>query len=176
MPHDQMSPQIEVIRSERRTRTASAKLFEDRIQVRIPAHLAPMEEERLVNEVVAKLQRRMSSTKLSDTDLQARAETLNTTLLEGRATIGSIRWVTNQNKRWGSCTTTTGDIRISHRLKGVPQYVLDAVIVHELVHTFITDGHSKTFWDWADRVPKAERAKGFLEAWGRIPRPATEGE
>ena len=89
-------------------------------------------------------------------------------MLEGRAQLTSIRWVTNQNKRWGSCTTATGDIRISHRLKGVPDYVLDAVIVHELVHTFITDGHSATFWSWADRAPQAERAKGFLEAWGRM--------
>lgn len=168
MPFDPETPQIEVIRSARRTRTVSARLIDDHIQVRIPAHLSPTEERQLIDDVVAKLQRKTSSTQLSDADLKTRAEKLNDAVLEGRAQLTSIRWVTNQNKRWGSCTTATGDIRISHRLKGVPDYVLDAVIVHELVHTFITDGHSATFWSWADRVPQAERAKGFLEAWGRM--------
>jgi len=41
------------------------------------------------------------------------------------------------------------------------------VIVHELTHTFIP-GHGSDFWDWADRAPKAERAKGYLEALQRL--------
>lgn len=60
-----------------------------------------------------------------------------------------------------------GEIRVSHRLQDVPGYVLDAVIVHELVHTFIRTGHSAEFWEWANRAPKAERAKGYLEAYAR---------
>ena len=44
--------------------------------------------------------------------------------------------------------------------------MLDAVLVHELTHTFIPN-HSKEFYAWADRVPKAERARGFLEAYQR---------
>jgi hypothetical protein len=171
MPFDPHAPQIEVIRSARRTRTASAKLIDDRIQVRIPANLSAAEEHQLIDDVVTKLKRKTTSVQLSDAGLQTRAEQLNQKILEGNAHIGSIRWVTNQNKRWGSCSPATGDIRISHRLKGVPDYVLDAVIVHELVHTFITDGHSATFWAWADRAPKAERAKGFLEAWARMSQP-----
>ena len=55
-----------------------------------------------------------------------------------------------------------------HRLRNVPDYVLDSVLVHELTHTFIHDGHSADFWSWADKAPRAERAKGFLEAWGRM--------
>jgi len=92
---------------------------------------------------------------------------LNASVLDGRARLGSIRWVSNQHTRWGSCTTATGDIRITDRLKNVPGYVLDAVIVHELTHTFIP-GHGSDFWDWADRAPKAERAKGYLEALQRL--------
>ena len=87
-------------------------------------------------------------------------------MLDGRARIGSVRWVSNQNTRWGSCTVATGDIRISDRLRDVPAYVLDAVLVHELTHTFIPN-HSKEFYAWADRVPKAERARGYLEAYQR---------
>ncbi|HKM25168.1 MAG TPA: SprT-like domain-containing protein, partial [Corynebacterium sp.] len=103
----------------------------------------------------------------SDEDLQARAEELNARLLDGRATIGSIRWVSNQKTRWGSCTPSTGAIRITDRLRQVPDYVLDAVILHELVHTFIP-GHGPEFWEWADRAPQAERAKGYLEAYQRF--------
>ncbi|MDU3176210.1 MAG: YgjP-like metallopeptidase domain-containing protein, partial [Corynebacterium striatum] len=71
------------------------------------------------------------------------------------------------NTRWGSCTTSTGDIRITDRLKDVPEYVLDSVVIHELTHTFIP-GHGPEFWQWADRAPKAERAKGYLEAYQRF--------
>ena len=44
----------------------------------------------------------------------------------------TIRWVTNQNTRWGSCTPADGAIRISHRLAGMPDYVIDCVVMHEI--------------------------------------------
>ncbi|MDO4630675.1 MAG: DUF45 domain-containing protein [Corynebacterium sp.] len=159
---------IEVIRSARRTRTASGRLVNGRIQVRVPANMLPDEEAKLVDDIVTKIKRKTSATARSDDELTQRAHHLNETILNNNATIGSIRWVTNQNQRWGSCSPATGDIRISHRLQNVPDYVLDAVIIHELTHTFILDGHSPEFWSWADKAPKAERAKGFLEAWGRM--------
>ena len=40
----------------------------------------------------------------------------------------SVRWVTNQNTRWGSCTPAEGSIRLSHRLQGMPEYVVDYVL------------------------------------------------
>lgn len=165
MHSEEFSPKVEVIRSTRRRKSIAARLVDDRIEVRVPALLDPAEEQRLVEEVVAKLKAKKTSTVRSDADLMQRARRLNEDVLGGRALIGSIRWVTNQNYRWGSCSVLSGDIRISHRLQNVPDYVLNAVIVHELVHTFITDGHSKDFWYFADKVPQAERAKGFLEAW-----------
>ena len=45
--------------------------------------------------------------------------------------------------------------------------MLDDVIVHELVHTFIEDGHSDEFWEWAAKAPHHERARGYLEAYQR---------
>ena len=120
----------------------------------------------MVEQMLAKLEKKTSTRLLDDDSLRTRAETLNKEILQGRATIGSVRWVSNQNTRWGSCTVSTGDIRISDRLRDVPAYVLDAVLVHELTHTFIPN-HSAEFYAWADRVPKAERARGFLEAYQR---------
>ncbi|GAB3692894.1 M48 family metallopeptidase [Corynebacterium nasicanis] len=160
-------PTVEVIRSARRTRTVQARLVGDTVEVRIPARMSAAEEEKAVADILAKLRRRTASSATSDEDLQARAEGLNARHLEGQAQIGSIRWVSNQNTRWGSCTPSTGAIRISDRLRRVPDYVLDAVLLHELVHTFIP-GHGPEFWAWADRAPQAERAKGYLEAYQRF--------
>jgi predicted metal-dependent hydrolase len=77
----------------------------------------------------------------------------------------SIRWVTNQEGRWGSCTPTDRTIRISSRLVGEPGWVLDYVIVHELAH-LVVQGHDRAFWDLVERYPRTERARGFLIARG----------
>ncbi|AKK02564.1 M48 metallopeptidase family protein [Corynebacterium epidermidicanis] len=163
-----MTHEVEVVRSARRKKTVNAQLVDGKIRVLIPARLSKKEEERIVAELVAKMEAKLSVSAKSDEQLAARAEQLNKRVLDSRATIGSIRWVTNQRRRWGSCSPLTNDIRISHLLQQVPDYVLDAVIVHELTHTFIHSGHSAEFWQWADRVPQAERAKGYLEAYSRF--------
>lgn len=167
MPHPWPPEDVDVIRSARRTRTVQARLKGERIEVRIPARFTAEQEREAVETIVAKVRRKSTSASLSDAALLSRAHTLNTEVLDGRATIGSVRWSTNQTTLWGSCTTKSGDIRISSRLKQVPDWVVDAVIVHELVHTFIS-GHGPEFWEWADKAPRAERAKGYLEAYQRF--------
>lgn len=162
-----MPSEIEVIRSPRRHRTVQARVVEGRIVVRIPARMTQAEEQKAVADIVARLRRKTTSTVTSDEDLLARAQKLNREHLGSRATVGSIRWVGNQHSRWGSCTPSTGDIRITDRLQHVPDYVLDAVVLHELVHTFIP-GHGPEFREYADRAPQAERAKGYLEAYQRF--------
>ena len=82
--------------------------------------------------------------------------------LEGRAEPQSVRWVSNQNARWGSCTSQDRSIRLSDRLKGMPAYVVDYVLLHELAH-LIEPNHSKSFWALVDAHPEADKAKGFLE-------------
>ncbi|MDO5512254.1 M48 family metallopeptidase [Corynebacterium sp.] len=162
-----MPSNVEVIRSTRRHRTVQARIVGDTVEVRIPARMSSAEEEKAVADILTKLRRTSVSSATSDSQLQERAEQLNRRHLDGQARIGSIRWVSNQNTRWGSCTPSTGSIRITDRLQQVPDYVLDAVILHELVHTFIP-GHGPEFWEWADRAPQAERAKGYLEAYQRF--------
>lgn len=158
---------VDVIRSARRKRTVQARHVGERIEVRIPARFSAKEEREAVEEILAKLKRRTTSNAVSDDELLARVKKLNAQVLDGKARIGTVRWASNHNTQWGSCTVSTGDIRISDRLRDVPDYVVDAVVVHELVHTFIP-GHGPEFWQWADRAPRAERAKGYLEAYQRF--------
>jgi hypothetical protein len=76
----------------------------------------------------------------------------------------SIRWVGNQRKRWGSCNPGSKHIRISDRLRPVPLWVLDAVLVHELAH-LIECSHSKRFRALADRYPRMAEADTFLHGF-----------
>lgn len=147
-----------------------ARLIGGVAEIRIPAHFTQAQERAVVEEMLAKLAKKTRARPRDDASLRSRAESLNASVLEGRASIGSIRWVSNQRSRWGSCTVSTGDIRISDRLRQVPDYVLNAVIVHELTHTFIPN-HSAEFYAWADRAPQAERARGYLEAYQRFGEP-----
>jgi predicted metal-dependent hydrolase len=74
----------------------------------------------------------------------------------------SVRWVSNQHSRWGSCTPEDGTIRISERVRAMPEWVLDYVVLHELVH-LVVPTHGSRFWKLVGRYPKAERARGYLE-------------
>jgi predicted metal-dependent hydrolase len=152
--------QVEVVRSTRRRKTVQARTVNGVLRVSIPASMTKVEEDRWVTEMVRRIERRQASDEI---DLELRAKELGTRY---RLPVpDSIRWVTNQEWRWGSCTPTDRTIRISSRLVGEPGWVLDYVIVHELAHLRIR-GHGADFWDLVHRYPKAERARGFLIARG----------
>ncbi|HEX4245414.1 MAG TPA: M48 family metallopeptidase, partial [Acidimicrobiales bacterium] len=76
----------------------------------------------------------------------------------------SIRWSTRQQMRWGSCTTTTREIRIAERLRRVPSWVLDSVIVHELAHLLVYE-HSPQFRALEARYPRLHDANIFLAGY-----------
>ncbi len=76
-----------------------------------------------------------------------------------------MRWVTNQSARWGSCSYYSGDIRISHRLRVVPEWVLDSVLVHELAHLTFPN-HSPAFHRLAGGYPRHAEAGVFLAGYG----------
>lgn len=158
---------VRVIRSDRRRRTVQARVARGAVEVRIPASFSAAEEREAVGEVLGKLEGKMTASGATDAQLRERAERLNREVLGGAARFTSIRWSSRQTTRWGSCTPATGEIRISDRLKEVPDYVVDAVVVHELAHTIVS-GHTARFWQLADQAPQAERAKGYLEAFGRF--------
>jgi predicted metal-dependent hydrolase len=170
--------EIEVRRSRRRRRTVSAYKDGDKIVVLIPASMTRAQEAEWVDTMVAKIRRREKRTQRSDEQLLRRAHELSDLYLGGIAQPDSVRWVENQNSRWGSCTPGDRSIRLSTRLHGMPGWVVDYVLVHELAH-LIEQGHDAKFWAWVDRYSKAERAKGFLLGWSaaaNIEPPASEVE
>ena len=57
----------------------------------------------------------------SDRALAKRALQLSAKYLEGLARPSTVRWVDNQQQRWGSCTPPTRTIRLSSRLQGMPR-------------------------------------------------------
>jgi predicted metal-dependent hydrolase len=155
-------PVVEVRRSRRRRSTVAAYREDDRVVVMIPARMSRAEEQEWVATMLARLERSERRRRPSDATLMRRARDLNARYLDGAATPGTVRWVDNQNSRWGSCTPADRAIRLSRRLEGMPAWVIDYVLVHELAH-LIEVGHTARFWRLVDRYPKAERAKGFLE-------------
>ncbi|WP_432586767.1 M48 family metallopeptidase [Streptomyces sp. HD1123-B1] len=162
---------VEVRRSTRRRRTVSAYREGDRTVVLIPARMSEAEERRWVTVMLDKLAAQESKRILGDAELAARAELLSEQYLGSRARPASVRWVTNQNTRWGSCTPAEGSIRLSHRLQGMPEYVVDYVLLHELAHLLVP-GHGPRFWQLLEAYPRTERARGYLEgvvAAGRLP-------
>jgi predicted metal-dependent hydrolase len=164
-PFDAEGNVVEVRRSARRRRTVTAYREQGRTVVLIPAAFSPAEERRWVAQMVAKLQTREERRRRSlggDEDLMARAHALSAAHLDGLAEPAAVRWVDNQQRRWGSCTPADRTIRLSSRLRTMPEYVVDYVLVHELVH-LLEPGHNERFWALVARYPRAERARGYLE-------------
>jgi predicted metal-dependent hydrolase len=153
---------VEVRRSTRRRRTVSAYRDGDRVVVLIPARLTRAEEAEWVTTMVDRIERAERRRRPTDDALQRRASDLSARYLNGAALPASVRFVDNQRTRWGSCTPSDRTIRLTSRLRDLPTYVLDYVLLHELAHLIVND-HGARFWELVDRYPMTERARGFLE-------------
>ncbi len=128
----------------------------------VPSKLTRAEEQRWITVMIDRLAAQEKRRRPSDEGLLIRARELSRRYLDGRAKPASVRWSNTQKVRWGSCTPSDGSIRLSGRLRGLPTWVIDYVIVHELAHLLVND-HSAGFWELVERYPKAERARGFLD-------------
>jgi len=134
----------------------------DTVVVLVPARFTAAEEREWVALMIGRLERRETRRRPTDASLEHRAATLSRRYLDGSATATSVRWVDNQHARWGSCTVDDGAIRLSSRLQGMPTWVVDYVLLHELAH-LIEPGHGPAFWSLVERYPRSARARGYLE-------------
>jgi predicted metal-dependent hydrolase len=160
---------VEVRRSARRTRTVAAFWENGTAVVAIPARFTAAQESEWVQRMLEKLQRqgtrraqKRRQQPATDAALAAHAADLSGRYFGGRAVPTSVRWVSNQNSRWGSATPSEGTIRLSDKLRPMPQWVIDYVLLHELAHLLVA-GHNAAFWKLLDAYPDTARAKAFLE-------------
>ena len=157
--------EIRVIRSKKRHKTVQAREVDGTLEILAPARMSDKELAPYIVNLKERIQRRRKKSELDNDALEKRASSLNNRYFDNRIKWASIRWVTNQTRRHGSCTPRRGTIRISHRVAAMPRFVQDYVIVHELAH-LLEPNHSKKFWELVYRYPKAERARGYLMAVG----------
>jgi predicted metal-dependent hydrolase len=134
----------------------------DTVVVLVPARFTAAEEREWVETMLGRLERRDNRRRPGERELERRAAELARRYLGGRVYASSVRWVDNQQTRWGSCTVEEGSIRLSRRLEGMPSWVVDYVLVHELAH-LLEPGHGPDFWALVERYPRTARARGYLE-------------
>ncbi len=138
--------------------------------VLVPASMSRADERRHVDALVARLLAREARDQAptGDEALVARAHELGRRYLAPR--LGSapvptrVTWVGNQRRRWGSCTPAEGTIRLSDRLRPMPAWVRDYVLLHELVH-LVEANHTPRFHALVGAYPDADRARGYLEGY-----------
>lgn len=149
---------IEVVRSKRRKRSVGARLVGNTITVTVPSWMSTAETDRSVADMVRRFERKRTTENI---DLAGRARRLARQYELPEP--DSIVWVSNMAMRWGSCTAATRSIRLSDRMAGFPEWVIEFVIVHELAH-LVVPGHGPQFDALVSRYPKTERAIGYLIA------------
>ncbi len=163
---------VQIIRSAQRRKTVSARLEDGVLIIRAPAAIRDEELASIIEGLKKRMLKRGQTVPPTEEALERRARELNKKYFDGRLSWRSVRYVTNQNSRFGSCTPEDATIRLSHRLASMPVWVRDYVLVHELAH-LVEANHGPNFWRLVNRYPLTERARGYLMAVGLE---AIEGE
>ena len=158
--------EIKIVRSRRRLRTVSGRLVKDTLLIHVPLILSKERLDKIVSDFKQKFERKIIKDSLDKSDdLAARAARINEKYFSNKLKINSIQYVTGQNSRFGCCNYNTADIRISHKVGLMPEWVRDYVVLHEMAH-LVEPNHGGAFWEMVNRYKLTERAKGFLMATG----------
>lgn len=159
---------VEIRKSAKRTKSAGWTVKEGVLTITVPAKWTKTQINDVTKLCIPKAQaaQKKANEKTSDENLAQCANRLREEILQGIPD-GPITWSQRPLKsRWGSCAAD-GSITISAGLATAPQYVLDAVIAHELAHRLVA-GHGGEFWKLVKKYPRYEEADAFLKgaAWG----------
>jgi predicted metal-dependent hydrolase len=156
-------PEVEIRASSKRKKTGTAHWSGSRIVVQIPARVRGRERRAFVDELVERLLTQRPQNAAGDLALEERARTLAERYNDA-VMPASVRWVNNQQARWASCSPASREIRVSSRLRQCPEWVFDAVIVHELAHLQEAD-HSVKFYEIANRHPRQNDSELYLDGY-----------
>lgn len=155
-------PPVRFITSRRRRRTIQARVRGGVLELLVPQAMPERERWDWAEKMRARIERQLRRGTIGDDGLQRRAEELNRRYFDGRLAWSSISFA-RQERRWGSCSTVVGDIRIAERAAKLPTWVLDYLLVHELAH-LEEPNHGPAFWTLVDAYRLTERARGYLMA------------
>src|ERR1700694_2463075 len=135
LEHDlnEFRPPVRIVASRQRRRTVTARLRSGVLELLVPSSMPIAERQQWAETMRRRLERRMQRSRPTDERLAERARTLNERHFGGHLRWTSIGFV-EMAHTWGSCTFTTGAIRIARRAAGLPDWVLDYLLVHELAH------------------------------------------
>ena len=154
-------PEFRVIRSRRRKKSMNAFRNNGLIEIHIPDRMSRRQELEVIPEMISLVLSRELRQRASNELLEEFARRLLAQYLpEFTEGPSSIQW-RPMRERWGSCTTMDRTIRIAERLNGAPEYVVSAVLFHELIHLRIPD-HGPDFYALMDRYPDRLRAEAYL--------------
>lgn len=166
-PSDHGRVQVEVRRSARRRRTITAYRDAGKIVVMLPQHTTKAEERQIVPEMVSRSWLRNPGSAVPTASpifcggLPSSAA--NTSRRSGRryrpACAGSATRTPG-----GVPAPSAGTIRLSDRMRPMPSWVVDYVLLHELAH-LVEREHNARFWSLVNAYADAERAKAYLSGW-----------
>lgn len=155
---------IRLITSARRKKTVSAVVRDGMVELSVPALMRDGEIVESARGLITKLKTRQHQSRRfqSNPELFSRALHLARVWLNSEVRPTSVVWSDRQNTMWGSCSTGSGKIRISTMLQGMPQWVVDGVLVHELAH-LKHDNHGQEFRDFTAQYPRMAEADAYLQ-------------
>jgi len=171
---DGVALDLKVVR--KRVKNINARLHGKTLSVSAPHRVSVRELDETIVELARKLVRRSRADALnSEGGAEALAQKIAARFTDPPE-VNEVRFVTNQTSQWGSYSPQTGIVRLNAALRQMPPWVLEAVVAHELAHTFYLD-HSPKFWDLVRSVcSRTDRARAFLEgvtwlagAWDHLP-------
>lgn len=154
-------------RSRRRTRTLTVFREGGRLVAVVPEFLSTSSQEELIPPLVRRFLRneaKRASPQDGDALTRHGLELYRrylAPLTEAEPPGFSVSWSSRQQHRWGSCSSWSGQIRLSSRLQKMPAWVIDYVLIHELAHLH-QPNHSAEFHRLVAGYPDHDRAKAFL--------------
>lgn len=171
---DGVALELKVVR--KRVKNINARLHGRTLSVSAPHRVTARELEETILELARKLVRRSHADALNANGGATGIARKVAARFPDPPEVVEVRFVTNQTSQWGSYSVQTGIVRLNAALRQMPPWVLEAVVAHELAHTFYLD-HSPQFWKLVRSVcPKTDRARAFLEgvswlaaAWNDLP-------
>jgi predicted metal-dependent hydrolase len=143
-------------------KNVNARLTGSTLSVSAPRTMPQAALDEAVLKLARRLLRRAHASRVNEADDALKLAREVAKRFPKEPAVQRVTFVTTQRKRWGSYSTRTKTVRLNAAVRRMPRWVLEAVVAHELAHTFHAD-HSRAFWDLLRRVcPETERAEAFL--------------